>query len=85
MSEQNMNVVFSHLSQKLIKLRFRHEDANIVKSPSQVILVNCAVLENWVDYTKKELTMYTLVKTLNPWKRAIESGKLTNNISSFSH
>ena len=46
LSEQNMSVVFSHLSQKLIKLRFRHEDANIVKSPSQVILVNCAVLEN---------------------------------------
>ena len=69
LSEQNMNVVFSHLSQKLIKLRFRHEDANIVKSPSQVILVNSAVLENWTDYKKKEFTTYTLVKTLNPWKK----------------
>merc|ERR1719264_1329013 len=33
-----------HLSQQLVQLRFSHENTNVVKSSSQIVLNNCPIL-----------------------------------------
>ena len=35
-----------HLSQQLVQLRLSHENTNVVKSSSQIVLINCPILNN---------------------------------------
>ena len=62
-----------HLSQQLVQFRLSHENTNVVKSSSQIVLINCPILNNsnqqyqWKSISFSYLQNLSFPTLINGW------------------